>query len=314
MIGDKKILAVIPARGGSKGLPRKNVLPLAGKPLIAWTIEAALACPFIDRLVLSSDDPEIMSIAKLWGCEVPFVRPDELAGDQARSVDVALHALDSLGGGFDYLLSLQPTSPLRSTGDINDTVILCHQSGAPACVTVSETGKSPYWTYFIEEGQRMTPIMGRDMPRVRRQNLPVAHALNGAVHIARIDWLRRAGKFLGPDTRARVMPPERSIDIDTDLDFKLAGLLLEKRATTELKQRRAEREPVATVDDATGPELPVGEGEAWTPYPSSVLATSSIRSMACSKSSIEVANDSLRYGSLPKAEPGTTATPLASRR
>jgi len=308
MIGNKKILAVIPARGGSKGLPRKNVLPLAGKPLIAWTIEAALACSFIDRLVLSSDDPEIMSIAKLWGCEVPFVRPDELAGDQARSVDVALHALDSLGGGFDYLLSLQPTSPLRLTADINATVTLCHETEAPACVTVSETGKSPYWTYFVEAEQRMAPIMGRDMPRVRRQNLPVAHALNGAVHIAHIDWLRKAKKFLGPDTRAQVMPPERSIDIDTDLDFKLAGLLLEDRAAQEMAQRMLE---TAEESETT---LPHTDKETWIPYPRSVLATSSSRSMACSKSSIEVANDSLRYGSLPKAEPGTTATPLASRR
>src|SRR5262245_25182815 len=125
MIDAKRVLGLITARGGSKGVPRKNVRPLGGKPLLAWTIEAARNAPVIDRLILSSDDAEIIEVARAWGCEVPFVRPPELATDTADSVEVVRHALSTLGEDYDYVVLLQPTSPLRTGEDIENCVRLC---------------------------------------------------------------------------------------------------------------------------------------------------------------------------------------------
>src|SRR5690606_9725040 len=125
MFGDKKVLGLITARGGSKGIPRKNIKLLGGKPLIAWTIDAALKSRYIDRLILSSDDNEIISIAKSLNCDVPFVRPSELATEISSSMDVVLHALDHVGEFFDFLLLLQPTSPFRTSEDIDAIIESC---------------------------------------------------------------------------------------------------------------------------------------------------------------------------------------------
>lgn len=271
MIGKQTVVAVIPARGGSKGLPRKNILDLAGKPLIAWTIEAARACPYIDRLVLSSDDAEIMATARQWGCEVPFVRPKGLADDDASSMDVALHALKTLEQSFDYLVWLQPTSPLRQSGDISACLEICHQHQAPACVSVTEAGKSPYWMYYISDDNDLNPVMPRDLTALRRQELPAAFTLNGAVYVSRIDRMRQTRRFMNGGAKAYLMPADRSIDIDSELDFKIAALLLEKQASAAFCAR----------DD------PMRE----VPYPASALATAPIRTMACRKSSMEVANE-----------------------
>ena len=135
-------LALIPARGGSKGLPRKNVLPAGGKPLIAWTIEAALASACVDRVVLSSDDDEIMAVAEAYGCEVLFRRPPELSGDSASSLAVVSHALAQLPA-FDHVMLLQPTSPMRLASDIDAAFELMCSQGAQACVSVCPVEESP---------------------------------------------------------------------------------------------------------------------------------------------------------------------------
>ncbi|MBF0448779.1 MAG: acylneuraminate cytidylyltransferase family protein [Magnetococcales bacterium] len=229
MIDSASVLAIIPARGGSKGLPRKNVLDLAGKPLIAWTIEAARQSAYIDRLVLSSNDAEIIQVAKHWGCEVPFVRPDHLAEDQSTAIEAALHALDQLSGVYDYLVWLQPTTPLRLANDIDSVVRLCVEEAAVSAVSVVNSGKSPYWMYAIEDDGILKPILSQDYTDRQRQALPSTYTLNGAVYVTRIDWLQENHRFMDGSCRAWVMPPERSIDIDTHLDFKLANLLLAER-------------------------------------------------------------------------------------
>lgn len=229
MIGDASVLAVIPARGGSKGLPRKNILDLAGKPLIAWTIEAAKESAIIDRLILSSDDEEIIQVAKQWGCDAPFVRPEYLAEDQSTSVDVALHALDAVEGSYDYIVWLQPTTPLRLAADIDAALKICMEKDAPSCVSVVDAGKSPYWMYSLDREDALQPIMSRDLSSRQRQELPVAYTLNGAVYVTKTQWLREHRKFMNGGTYAHVMPPERSIDIDSELDFKVAGMLLLER-------------------------------------------------------------------------------------
>ncbi|KMJ53608.1 acylneuraminate cytidylyltransferase [Vogesella sp. EB] len=215
----KQLLALITARGGSKGLPRKNVLPANGKPLIAWTVTAALEAQYVDRVVLSTDDDEIMSVATAWGCEVPFRRPSELASDTASSMDVVLHALDQLPD-HSFIALLQPTSPLRTGTDIDAAFALLQSSGAPSCVSVCEAEQSPYWMYRLGENGRLQSLLPERSTASRRQDLPAVYVLNGAIYIARVDWLRTTKSFLAEDSIAYVMPRERSIDIDNAEDFE----------------------------------------------------------------------------------------------
>jgi N-acylneuraminate cytidylyltransferase len=217
VIGGRSTLGVITARGGSKGLPGKNILPAAGRPLIAWTIDAALASESIDRLVLSTDDDAIADVARRHGCEVPFRRPAELATDSATSIDVLLHALEQLPP-FDVVVLLQPTSPLRTAQDIDATCALV-AAGAPAAVSVAPVEQSPYWMYRLGGDRTLDPILPLPPGVSRRQDLPPVYALNGAVYVADVAWLRQTRTFLTPQTVAHVMPAERSIDIDTAADF-----------------------------------------------------------------------------------------------
>lgn len=224
MIGGKGVLAVIPARGGSKGLPRKNVLPLGGKPLIGWSIDAARGSRHIDRVVISTEDAEIAAAAWSLGCET-VARPANLATDDARIEPALIHALDSINGSYEILVLLQPTSPLRAAIDIDGCLAALDRSGAPSCITVSEPAKSPYWTFRMAEGDRLVPLLGHEIGH-RRQELPAAYAVNGAVYAARSDWLRRTGRFIVDETIGYVMPRERAIDIDTALDMVIAEACL----------------------------------------------------------------------------------------
>ena len=215
----EKILALITARGGSKGLARKNVLLAGGKPLVAWTVQAALNAKSVDRVVLSSDDDEIMAAALDAGCEVPFRRPAILANDHASSMDVVLHALSELPH-YDYVVLLQPTSPLRTSSDIDAAFRTMRDNDAPACVSVTEVEQSPYWMYHILDDGRLRSILA-SLPEIsRRQDLPPVYALNGAIYIAKIEWLLRTRSFIGSETVAHKMPKDRSLDIDDAIDFQ----------------------------------------------------------------------------------------------
>ncbi|MBY0223487.1 MULTISPECIES: acylneuraminate cytidylyltransferase family protein [Sporosarcina] len=225
MINDKKVLAVITARGGSKGVPGKNIKNLAEKPLIAWTIEEAQRSQYIDRLILSSEDREIIETAKKYGCDVPFVRPDELAQDTTRGIEPILHALQEVEG-YDYVVLLQPTSPLRIAEDIDRTIEIMIEESAPACVSVTETQESPYWMYRIEDNQQLQPLLSQSDLSKRRQDLPSVFVLNGAVYVAEVEWLKNTKSFLTDLTVAYKMPKERSYDIDTEMDFKACEWML----------------------------------------------------------------------------------------
>jgi N-acylneuraminate cytidylyltransferase len=227
MIDDCSVLGVILARGGSKGLPRKNVCDLAGKPLIAWTIEAGHESKYLDRLILSSDDEEIMEVAEEYGCEVPFRRPAELAQDDTPSMDALLHAMDQVPE-YDYVVLLQPTSPLRTAEDIDATIERCYQAGTPACVTVTETEKPPQWMYNLDDEARLEPVLDSDEAVTRRQEAPTTYVLNGAVYAARTDWLRETRDFVTDQTRAHVMSEMRSADMDTALDLAWCAFLKQK--------------------------------------------------------------------------------------
>ncbi len=230
MIDHKKILAIIPARGGSKGIPRKNLIEVGGKPLLAWTIEVGLQSRFIDRLILSSEAPEIRETAKKYGCEVPFIRPQELATDEATTANVVLHALNKLEDSYDYIVLLQPTSPLRTTQDIDSCIEECHKRDAPSCATVSATDNSPFWMYFLDPENHMQPIIETTIRPTRRQELPTAYALNGAVYVVQRELFQKTGNFITEDTIAHIMPKERALDIDTELDLNIFRYLATRPA------------------------------------------------------------------------------------
>ena len=227
------ILALITARGGSKRLPRKNTLSLAGKPLIAWTIEAALKSRRLRRVVLSTDDEGIAQVAREWGVEVPFMRPPELADDHSDHIAAVEHAIHWLGqhdkGCPEYIMLLQPTSPLRTTNDIDAAIQVAEAHSAIAVVSVCEAKQSPYLSKRSLEDGTLADLVSSDVTEFRCQVLPPAYALNGAIYLNRCESLLRDWTFLPEGTYAYVMPPERSLDIDTPWDFYLAELVLRDR-------------------------------------------------------------------------------------
>lgn len=223
-------IALVPARGGSKGIPRKNVLPVGGKPLIAWTIAAALATPGISRVLVSTDDPEIAEVARAHGAEVPFLRPPELATDTATSLDVALHALDWLEKKEfktpEYLLLLQPTSPLRQTADIVAAMQLAATRDVDAVLGVCEAAPHPYLARCISAEGVISDFLSVSPKPATRQEYPPAYVINGALYLIRSATLRAARTFQPPGARACIMPIERSLDVDTPWEMRLVDLLL----------------------------------------------------------------------------------------
>jgi CMP-N-acetylneuraminic acid synthetase len=199
---------------------------VGGRPLIQWSIDAARAARYVDRLILSSDDTAIMEVARKGGCDVPFVRDAALATDTAFSVDVIADALQRVPS-YDIVVLLQPTSPLRTAKDIDGTIALLMDSKAPACVSVREAEEHPYWTFKLGVDGKLTRFVEPDggMPQ-RRQDLPQAWCLNGAVYAANVEWFLRNRTFLSPETVAFPMPAERSVDVDTFEDIEKVNRLI----------------------------------------------------------------------------------------
>lgn len=225
MIDGASVLGIIPARGGSKGVLKKNIRPLCGKPLVAWTIEAASQSKYIDRLIISTEDTAIATIAENHGCEAPFIRPEELARDDTPGIAPVLHAV-SLLPNFDLVVLLQPTSPLRAACDIDRCLEQCSRTPLPSCVSVVESDKPPQWFYRIDSNMRLTPFIDNSTVYTRRQDAPAYYLLNGAIYVARTAFLLREKGFITPETGAYTMPMERSVDIDTEMDFAFAEFLL----------------------------------------------------------------------------------------
>lgn len=224
------VVGLITARGGSKGIPRKNVKLLAGKPLIAWTIEAALKSGKLSRIIVSTDDDEIIQVAQAWGAETPFVRPTEVSQDNSPHILAVEHAIHWLEEHEhtrpEYILLLQPTSPLRMAEDINAAIEIAAGNQAEAVVSISETKHHPYLTKHILPNGLLADFVSTDLSYLRRQDLPPAYAINGAIYLNRSDSLLNARTFLPPNTYGYVMPLERSLDIDSPWDFYLTELIL----------------------------------------------------------------------------------------
>lgn len=235
MYADKITLALIPARGGSKGLPRKNLLPLAGKPLIAWTIEAALASENIDRVVVTTDDDEIAAVSRAHGAEVPFLRPAELALDTSPSIDAVLHALDWLeeheGVSFDYLALLEPTSPLRAAGDLDRAVATLaeHHDCADAVVSVGEVHLEHPSIVKRVSGGYLSPYLEDAEKVTRRQDLGPALFPYGVVYLVKVETLRATRSFYPERTLPLVIERWQNYEIDDAYDLACAEAVINYR-------------------------------------------------------------------------------------
>ncbi|UCB46316.1 MAG: acylneuraminate cytidylyltransferase family protein, partial [Spirochaetota bacterium] len=211
MFRGHSILALIPARGESEGLTRKNITFLSGKPLLAWSIEEALKISYIDKLIVSSEDEEVIRIGRKYGAEVPFIRPRELATKEAKTIDVVLHAITwfkQRDEAFDLFLLLQPTSPLRKSDDINNALEQLFQKRARAIVSVCEVDHHPYWSNTLPDDLCMSAFLREDAVNRNRQELPKYYRLNGAVYLGYSDYIVENRGFFGHRTFAYIMKKE----------------------------------------------------------------------------------------------------------
>ena len=219
------MMGLITARGGSRGLPGKNILSFCGKPLIAYTVEAALQSGCFDNVLVSTDSREIADVCLKYGAEVPFLRPAHLAADDAKSRDVVLHALDFMEqkSPVESICLLQPTSPLRSAEDIRQAVSVFRRNSADSVISVTEYSHPIQWAVSVSEDGKISEPSG--LKPSRRQDQSVCYHPNGAIYIFNAEFIRRSEGYIGKNTYALIMPPERSVDIDIPFDFMLAEFL-----------------------------------------------------------------------------------------
>lgn len=222
------ILAIIPARGGSKGIPKKNIKLLAGKPLITYSIEAAIKSTHINKVIVSTDDKEIAQISQSHDAEI-IIRPKELAKDDSPTIDTIFHALELLKDSYspDILVLLQPTSPLRTSKDIDQAIELFikNKETSNSLVSICVSDPSPFSSFKIENGF-LIPNFDKKYLKMRRQELPKLYSPNGSIYISSIKDIKKFQGFYGDKIIPYEMPKERSIDIDTMMDFKLVELML----------------------------------------------------------------------------------------
>ena len=230
MYKDKKFLAIIPARGGSKGIPNKNIMDICGKPLIAYTIEAGKKSKYIDEIVVSTDSNSIKVIAEQYGAKVPFLRPEELSSDTAKSIDVVLHAIDFYKNNnmnFDYIVLLQPTSPLRSFEEVDEAIEKLINYDGKSLVSVCEANENPVLMRTIQD-EKLRGVISFEGENLRRQDLPTYYIFNGALYINSNEMLIHEKNFVNESTIPYVMDKESSVDIDTMLDARLVEVIIKE--------------------------------------------------------------------------------------
>jgi len=226
MLNDKTFLAIIPARGGSKRLPHKNKLIFGGKPLISWSIEAAQKTKYLDEIIVSSDDTEILNIAHKYGIRT-LLRPENLASDTASTVDVIEHTLKNIDQDYDYIVLLQPTSPLRSYENIACAIELLINKNADAIISVCKVEHSPFWSNILPNDRNMDNFLSDEVLNKRGQDFEQYYRLNGAIYIIdKNKFLEKKSIFLKKNIFAYEMSQKQSIDIDTKLDFQIASAII----------------------------------------------------------------------------------------
>ena len=235
MYYNSRILAFIPARGGSKGIPGKNIIPLIGKPLIAYTIEAAKASNYIDDVIVSTDSTEIAEIAKTYGADVPCMRPAQLAEDTSATIDAILYKINFLcnkGRYYDILVLLQPTQPLRTVWHIDKAIQCYFEQGERPLVSVSPVSDHPILIRSIGINGELTPLLNCNST-VRRQDMPSFYRVNGCIYINKIDYLTTKTSF-NDNPVPFIMDKQYSVDIDEPEDLALAEFYLKKREVTRV--------------------------------------------------------------------------------
>lgn len=228
MYKDKRILAVIPARGGSKGIPRKNIVNVLGKPLIQYTIEEALLSRYLDNVIVSTEDEEIARISQKCGAEVPFLRPKELATDDSKTIHTLLHAIDfyeKRGVFYDYIVLLQPTQPLRKHWHIDEAIEKIIDNKAKGLVSISRVKDHPILIRKKDQNDLLTSIL-KENSTVRRQDFPEYYKINGAIYINKIDNDFNSNTSLNDNSLGYVMDAKYDLDIDDPLDLELLKIIL----------------------------------------------------------------------------------------
>jgi len=229
MYKNKTFLAIIPARGGSKRLPNKNLLPLKGKPLIQWTIDAAKKSKYIDAITISSDNEQILDIANK-NCLIAIKRPLFLSTDEANTSAAVLHVLESLDDRYDYLILLQPTSPLRKTEHIDKAIEFLFERNADAIISVCEAKHNPMWCNTLPEDLSMVDFINKHIKEKRSQDLPKYYELNGAIYIVKTErFFKEKTFFISDKVYAFIMDKFSSVDIDEEFDFKFAEFLAQTK-------------------------------------------------------------------------------------
>ena len=232
MLNNKKILAIIPARGGSKGIPRKNIIPLAGKPLVAWTIEATKKSRYIDKIVVSSDDDEILSVGTKFKAQ-PIKRPAYLATDTASPEPLVFQVMDYLKEKERYvpdiIVYLQPTSPLRDTRDIDSSIKIILSKKATAVISVYELEKKYLKTFIADESGHLRGSVNNKYPFTNRQQLPSVYMPNGAIYVITRKEFIKTGQLFSGKTVPYIMTAEKSFDLDTIEDLKKLKRTLKKQ-------------------------------------------------------------------------------------
>lgn len=229
MYKDKRILAIIPARGGSKGIPNKNIIDLCGKPLIQYSIDAAKNSKYIDKVIISTDSEKIAEVSKRYGADVPFLRPESISGDSAKSSDVVVHSIEFLESEceekYDYIILLQPTSPLRTTKHIDEAISVCIDNNKESLVSVKEVSENPVIMRTIEN-DKLNEVLRFNGDNLRRQDLPKFYIFNGSIYITTVDFIKNKRIFVDDSTIPFIMDYKVSIDIDNMIDLKVAEYII----------------------------------------------------------------------------------------
>lgn len=235
MIQEKRIVALIPARGGSKGIPDKNIRDIKGKPLIAYTIEAARNSQYIDEVIVSTDSERIRQVAMQYQASAPFLRPETLATDTAKTIDVVLHTIEYLHGkeeDYDYLVLLQPTSPLRTQRDIDGAIEKFMECGEQGLASVSQVSDSPILIRKIDEKTNRMENLMETSSTIRRQDMPDYYRINGGIYINRVADISPTTSF-NDNKVFYIMSKQHSVDVDEYIDLEIVKYYLEKGETNE---------------------------------------------------------------------------------
>ena len=228
MYKNKTFLAIIPARGGSKRLPNKNLLKLGNKPLVSWSIEAGLKSKYIDKVIVSSDNNNILNVSKEFGAET-IKRPDYLSSDISTTFDTIEHTVNNVKE-YDYIVLLQPTSPLRDEKHIDEAIKLLEERDADAIISVCETNHNPQWSNTLQNNLSMNTFISKNIINNRSQDLKTYYRLNGAIYIAKTDkLLQEKTFFLKANSFAYIMSHKSSVDIDTTFDLEFANFLIKNK-------------------------------------------------------------------------------------